>query len=141
MLLPVGLLIALGLFAQKRASGFLSYYIKSLALAFDGMTPVVKVNLVIQNPSNEQFVVRSLVATLFANGEAVGNVSAFTTITVNPNSQQILPVYVRLNTLSIVSDIVTLFQNNSGIQMTLNLKGVVNANSIVAPIDVSYKIL
>lgn len=141
ILLPVAALVGLSLYAQQRASGFLNYYISSIALAFDGMTPILRLNIAIQNPSNQQFVVRSMVGTVLANDTPIGNISSFQTVVINPNSQQILPVYIRLKVLSIVTDIITLIQNGSGISQTITVTGNVNANNIVAPVNLSYKII
>jgi len=141
ILLPIAALVALGLYAQKRAAGFLNFYIQSVALAFDNFTPVLRLNIVVQNPSNEQFIVRSLTGQVFANDQPIGNVSSFVTSYVNPNTQIVIPVYVRLNLVSIVSDLVTLIQGGGGMSQTIKIKGVVNANSIVSNIDLTYKIL
>lgn len=141
VLLPIAALVAFGLYAQKRAAGFLNFYIQSVALAFDNLTPVLRLNIVVQNPSNEQFIVRSLTGQVYANDNPIGNVSSFVTVYVNPNSQVVLPVYVRLNVVSIVSDLLTLIQGGGGMSQTIKIKGNVNANSLVSPIDLSYKIL
>lgn len=141
ILLPVAALVAVSLYAQKRASGFLSFYIQGIALAFEGITPVLRLNVVLQNPSNEQFVVRSLTGQVFANDELIGNISSFVTVYVNPNSAVVLPVYVRLNVISIVSDLITLIQGGGGFSQTIKVTGTANANSIMTPINLSYKII
>lgn len=107
----------------------------------DGFTPILRVNIGIQNPSNQQFVVRSIVGQLQANGENIGNVSTFQATVINPNSEAILPVYVRLNPIGIVTDIIALIQGGGGISQTIRLKGTANVNNTLAPIDVTYKIL
>lgn len=141
ILLPIAALTAVMLYAQKRASGFLTFYIQGIALAFEGITPILRLNVAVQNPTNEQFVVRSLTGQVFANDEVIGNLSSFVTVYVNPNTQVILPVYVRLNVISIVSDLITLIQNGGGMSQTIKVTGNVNANSIVSPINLTYKIL
>jgi len=141
LLLPIAGLIALGLYAQKTAAGYLNYYIRSVALSFDGIVPVLKVDLNIQNPSNQQSTIRSITGNVSANGKNIGNFSMFETIQVNPNSQVILPVYVRLAVVPIVSDLVTLILRGSGNSVEIDLKGFVNANNIVSSIDLTYKII
>jgi len=134
ILLPVAVLIGAGLMAQKQAAGFLNFFIRSISLAFDGITPVLRLNIAIQNPSNESFVIRSLVANVTANETIIGNISSFTTVAINPNAETILPVFVRLKTIAIVSDILTLIQNGSGISQTIKIDGAANANNMVIPV-------
>jgi len=141
ILLPIAALVGISLYAQKKASGFLNSYIDSIALAFEGIIPVLRLNIAFQNPSNQQFIVRSLTGNVMANDTVIGNVSSFQTIYINPNAQAILPVYIRLSPLGIVSDLLRLIQTGAGISQTIRVKGYVNANSIVAPIDLSYKII
>lgn len=141
ILLPIAGLIALGLMAQKKAAGFLNMFIDTVSIAFSGLTPVIRVNIAIQNPSNEQFVIKSLVANLKAGEKLIGNVSSFDTIVINPNAQIIYPVFIRLGLVAIVQDIITLIQNRSGPSQTLELSGHINANGIVSPLELSYKIL
>lgn len=141
LLLPIAALIGVTLMAQKRAAGFLNFIFRGVAFAMDGVYPILRLNIGIQNPSNEQFVVRSLVGQLLCNGDNIGNVSTFQTVVVNPNSEAVLPVFVRLNPISIVSDIITLISGGGGLSQTIRLKATVNVNNMAAPVDITYKIL
>lgn len=141
LLLPVAGLIALGFYAQKKAAGFLSYFIKSVSISWDGIIPVLKVNIDIKNPSNEQFTIRSISGTVAANGNAVGDFSSFQVVPINPNTQTTIPVFVRLAPLAVVSDLITLVLRGSGNSITLSLKGVVNANSVVTDLDMTFKVI
>lgn len=137
----IAALVATTLFAQKRAAGYLQFFVQGVAVAFDGITPVLKVNLAIQNPSNQRFVIKSLVAELTANGSTIGNVSSFQTVNVAPNSQMILPILIRLSLLAVAMDIVNLIQTRSGVSQQIKLKGAVNANDMLIPLELDYKIL
>ena len=141
ILLPVAAFIAISLFAQKTAAGFLNYLIKSVAISFEGITPVLKIDVMVQNPSNQQFVIRSISGDALANDQVIGTFSMFQQVIISPNSQIALPVIVRLNPLAIVSDLVTLILRGSGISQVIKLKGYVNANNIVAPLELSYKVI
>lgn len=140
ILLPLGVLVGLGLFAQKVASGFLNYFIKALAVSFDGFTPLLRVTVAVQNPSNQQFIIRSIVGNIFINETKAGNVSMFETITINPNTQTELPVVVRLDQIPAVSDLLVLIQRQSGNPQEIKLVALINANGLVNGITMTYKL-
>src|SRR5688572_4293065 len=110
VLLPVAGLLALGAMAQKRASGFLNYYIKGLQIAYDNYRIILRVRVNVQNPSNEQFTIRSISGNVFANGEKIGLVSMFETVVINPNAQTELPLDILLDPVGAVSELITLIQ-------------------------------
>lgn len=140
LLAPIAGLLALGVFAQKTASGFLNYFIRSVALSWDGATPLLRVMVAIQNPTNQKFTIRSIVGTLYINDHKAGNVSMFQTIVVNPNTQNELPVIVRLDPVAVVSDLLTLIERQSGNPQVLKLDAVINANGFVSNLAMTYKL-
>lgn len=140
LLLPVAGLLAIGLLLQKKAAAALHYFIKGVAISFEGITPVLRIDIMVQNPSNQSFTVRSIVGSLFVDGDKVGDASMFQTVTIAPNSQAVMPVQVRLSPLAIVSDLVSLITKGSGIPKTLTFNGYVNANEIVNDVNMTYSI-
>jgi LEA14-like dessication related protein len=128
------------LYVQKQAIGLLNYVIGSVALSFNGLTPVLKINVLIQNVSNQSFTVTSFVGNVNVAGSSIGSMSSFTEVVIPPASQVTYPVYATLNLLGAVSDLVNLIQSGSGTSTTITLKGFVNANGIVAPVSLDYKI-
>ena len=140
LLVPVAGLLVIGLLLQKKAAGALNFLIKNVAIAFEGITPVLRLDILVQNPSNQSFTFRSIVGGLYVDGSKVGDASMFQTITISPNSQQVLPVQVRLSALAIVSDLVSIITKGSGIPKSIRFSGYVNANEIVSAIDMTYQI-
>lgn len=140
LIIPVLAVAAYFVYTQKKAIGLLNYYIKNVGLSFDGSTPLLLLNIGIQNPSNAQFVVNDFVGNISANGNNVGTIYSFTKLIVPPASQVVYPVIVRMNLISIVSDIINVIQTGSGISQNIVLTGVVNASGIVAPVTLNYKI-
>lgn len=139
ILLPIAGLLAIGLFAQSKAAKFLNFFIKGAALAWDAATPVLKLDVAVQNPSNQQFVVRSISGTAYLRDATAGTFSMFQTVVINPNSEAVIPLYVRLNPSGIVSDLIRMMQvGGSGI--TVRLQGHVNANGFVNELSLNYKI-
>lgn len=133
-------LVAWGLLAAKRASGALNYYVSKVALSFEGVTPVLRLDITTQNPSNHSFIIKSIAGDLLVDGQKVGNASVFQTITIPETSVQIIPVYVRLSPLAVVSDLVRIITQGSGIPKEISFKGFINVNDIVADLDLTYKI-
>jgi LEA14-like dessication related protein len=127
-------------FAEKKAITLLNYYVQGVAVDFDGLTPIMKINIGIQNPSNQNFTVRDFIGNLTANGQNIGTMSAFTPLEIPAASQAFYPVLIRMNAIGIVEDIISLIQSQTGISQTVVLDGYVNANGIVAPVHLSYKI-
>lgn len=140
ILIPAGLIIAWFVFAQRKALNLLSFLITKIKLSFEGITPILNVNLVIQNPSNEKYTINSFVGNLQSGTEIIGNVSSFVPTVILPNSQTTYPLTIRLSLIGVVSDLIALIQQGSGISQTLILNGYLNASGIVAPVNISYKI-
>lgn len=139
ILLPVAGLLAIGLYAQSRAAKFLNFFIDSVAFAFDQAQPVLRLNIMVQNPSNEQFVIRSITGNAYLGETKAGSFSMFQTITIPPNNQQLVPLYVRLLPSGIVSEFIRMIQLG-GNPMTVRLQGFVNANGFVNELALDYKV-
>lgn len=140
ILIPAGLLIAWLVFAQQKAINLLNYIITGVKLSWDGITPILTVALTIQNVSNEKYTVNSFVGTLTSGGTMIGNVSTFVQTDIPASSQVSLPLQIRLSLIGVVSDLVALINQGSGISQTIVLNGYLNASGILAPINLSYKI-
>lgn len=140
IILGIGALAAWFAIAKKNAIPLLNYYLSGLGIDFDGVTPILNVRLNIQNVTNEQFNINSIVANVYADGVQIGNLSTFIPVTIRPNSQITLPVNIRLQLLAIVSDLVDLIQKKTGIPKTLSIKGYVNASGVVVPMEINYTI-
>jgi len=138
--LAAGAVIALTAFQKANASGTLNFYPDSLRnIELDGITPVATFGLVIQNPSSQRFVVKSLAGNLTANGFRIGNVSSFTPIVINANSQVVYLLTVRLSLIGVVQDIINAF-NGNGVQQTVRFNAWINVDNYSVPVDMSFKI-
>jgi len=138
--LAAGAIIALTAFSKAKAAGTLNFYPEGVrSITLDGITPIISLGLVIQNPSSSSFQVKSLVGNLSANGFIIGNVSTYQAVTVRANSQSVLVLNVRLSILGIVGDIIKAF-NGEGVQQIMTFKAWANVDNYSAPITISYKI-
>ena len=140
VLLGIAAVAAWFLYTQKKAIGMLSYSIQSVGLNFDGLTPILRLNILVQNVSQEAFVINAFVGNLVSNGDTIGTMSLFGQYAVPAASQSILPIDVRLSLIGVVSDIVNVIQKGSGIAQNVSLTGYVNASGVVAPVNLTYKI-
>jgi len=128
------------LLQQKKAIEILSYFIASVGLSFEGVQPVLSLNVGVQNVSNSNFTLNSFVGTLTANGNVLGTASSFVPVYIAANSQSVFTLKIRLNLLGITADIVNILNGQTGLQQKIELKGYVNASGIVAPVDLNYEI-
>jgi hypothetical protein len=117
----------------------LNYTISGISLGMSGLNPVISLNLVIQNPTNQIFNVAAIVANVSLNGEAIGNVAGFTPVSIPAASQANVPLTVTVSGLSLISDVVGILNGSSGVSALLHVTGTVNANSTLLPIDVQYQ--
>jgi len=140
ILIGAGIFVAWLVYSQKKAIGLLNYIISGVSISFDGITPIMRLSIGVQNVSNESFLLKSFVGNLTANGFVIGNVSSFVPINIPAASQVNYDVYVRMSLIGVVQDIVNLIQQKSGMAQTVKLDGFVNASGIVAPVSLSYKI-
>lgn len=128
-------------FAKKQAISLLNYFIAGVDIGVQSGAPVIVLKVAIQNPSNENFTVNAIVGNLYANNQLIGNVSSFVNVPVAGASQSLLPINVRISLIGIAADVYNLISNHNGLSQTINFKGTINASGIIAPIDLTYKIL
>lgn len=132
--------IAWLLIAQKKAIALLSYSVEKVGVSFDGITPLLRLDILIQNVSAETFTIQSFVGNLLVNGYQVGTISSFTSLTIPAASQVVYPVVVRMSLIGVVSDLVNVITKGSGTSQVIQVNGFVNASGIVAPINLNYKV-
>lgn len=115
------------------ANNVLQYYISSVD--FTGIT-TGKIGLVIQNPSNTAILINSMAGTVSANGTTIGNISNFQGgITINPNSQQVVTVYVAVSITAVLGTLYTMLTSPTGLNLiNFVLAGNVNIAGIPAPV-------
>lgn len=138
--LATGALIALSALAKAQASGTLNFLPGQVhSISFDGVTPVMAFDLIIQNPSSKSFNIRSLVGNIIANDILIGNVAAYQTTYVRPNGNTVYRLAVRLNVLGIVNDLIRAL-SGSGFAQTVRFKASANVDNFMVPISINYKI-
>lgn len=133
-LLVVGAIAFLGYeFLQLNTAG------NTLQVVFQGVQvngPLnYTLNLIVQNVSNATLALNSLAADVTINGNDLGNVSNFTAITIQPNSQTPVNVTLQPSILSIPGTVQALLANPTG-SFDFKITGNMNVNSLVLPLNV-----
>lgn len=143
---PILLITIIGLGAwlilgKKQAIENLQFYIANVSASMDGFTPVITLNVAIQNASNEAFTINSIVGTLKSNGYSIGTVSSFASVPIAAAAESVYPVQVRLSAIGIAMDAYNQIIQHLGVSQTLTFDGTINAGGIIAPLNISYKVV
>lgn len=134
------LFVAYSLFRKSQAAGDLFYYPdKVYKFEFDGLTPMVTCGLRVQNTSNQSFNLYSFAANVKSDGYVVGNAFQFQPQSVNPNSESIVMVKLRLFPLSLVNEIVRAFETKN-FTKELQVDGQMNVDNLQVPVKLTYKV-
>jgi LEA14-like dessication related protein len=141
-LLAIGLIGAgLIVFNRLQTAGSaerLKYVFKNIKAEFQSAFVVqVNIDIEIQNPTSNSFVIQSMAGDLSLNGQYLGNVSNFTATQITGNSATPYRVSVQLSTLSMSANLVSLLTNFSGV--TAKIDGTINVDNLGVPIMLSYK--
>ena len=132
--------IAYKAFSKTQSAATLNFYPASIKnLQKDGVTPVLTLNLAIQNPSSQAYTVKAVVGSLYANGFLIGNVGSYVQKQVAATAQTIYPLTIRLSLLGIVQDIVNAF-NGGGAAQKVELNAYANVDDFNIPIKLTFNI-
>jgi hypothetical protein len=141
ILLAIGGIYVISKLTTAGSASRLNFTISNLQLGTSGLIPVISLNLLAQNPTNSSFVVQSIVANAFVNGEQVGNVSDFTPVSIGPNSQGSIPLTVLMNAAVVVEDVLNILTGAAGVSAVVSVVGTANISGLVLPVNLSYKII
>lgn len=133
-------LVAFVLYSKARAAGTLIFTpgrVNNIYL--DGASPVIELELTVQNTASSGFVLESLAGNLLSDGYVIGNFSNFIPVHINANSQTSIPITIRLGLLGIVQDLITSFSTGNYTKR-ITMQGYANAGFVRAPIDVTFQI-
>lgn len=124
------LVIGYSLFRKGAAAGRLVFYPEKIrSLDFDGTTPIMKFGLGIQNTSNQRFTINSIAGNAYVNNTYFGNVSNFTQVIVQPNSQAILPLIIRVSLIGAIQQIIEAIDTGN-IRVNINIDLTINVDNL-----------
>ncbi len=108
-------------------------------MKFDHGKPSLIANLKVQNTSNQAFTLQSMAGNVYANNTLVGNVALFSSVTIPPNKQAIIPMNIDLLLIGLVNNIIDAITNGS-VKQNLELEALANVDGFQVPVDLEYKI-
>lgn len=142
-LLLIGLAVGIYINTQQKAAENLVYFPGNAGIptgfAFEGATPVLTGELIVQNTSNVDFTINSLAGNVSTDGTLVGNISNFEPVTIRANSQAKLPLHLALFPYGIVDNIINSFFGGAQ-KRELLIDGSANANGQQVAINLKYTV-
>lgn len=130
-------------FGKLQAAGTanrLNYVFKRITADFQSAWIVqVNVDIEIQNPTSNSFVIKSMSGNLYLNDQYIGNASNFTATQIAGNAATNYRISVQLNTLSMPATVLSFIDNFSGV--TAKIDGTINVDDLAVPITLTYKAL
>lgn len=124
---------------SKAAANLIYFPGNITGFQLDGISPIIYVDLIVQNTNNVSFTINSLAGNVLSNNTVIGNIKNFTPVEVAGNSQAAIPLTLVLQPIAIVGDIISIITGGIG-KRDLQVHGTVNANGIQAGFDLNYKI-
>jgi hypothetical protein len=108
-------------------------------LTFEGMSPVLQIRVRAMNTGNVRYTLNAFAADVTANGTIVGNANFFSQQVIEPRSQVVLLVNIRLMPVAIVNDLVTAFQTKN-FRFKIDVNGTANVNNLQLPVNLTYNV-
>lgn len=95
--------------------------------------------MIVQNPNNQGFLLKSFFGELYANNYLIGNVSLKTPVELPAGQQTIVYLEGRMLLLGIVTDILNGIRTGVWKQ-TIEMVSTANVDNTVIPVDIDYKL-
>jgi hypothetical protein len=122
----------------------LNMFIGKIDIACSGFlctAPIVTLNLIVQNPTEDQLTIRSLAAKFFVNAQYVGDIFFFNNLPLVPMAETPFPVEARISAASVLSQVVSIIKGEQGIAAEMRMTGTCNVEGVNVPVDLQYKII
>lgn len=132
---------AIGFYFYRRAAS--SQNIKPVLrkISFGGSVfqPKIFVTLGIQNPTEDQPTINSVVGEILANGKLIANVNNFTKIKIGPNAETAYVVTAEPQSIGVVTEILRMIREKS-LRQKFTFNGVINIGGNSFPINFDYSV-
>jgi len=103
------------------------------------LQPTLKIGFVVQNPTNQRIIVRSIVGSLTVNNKFLANVSSFGDQIIQPNSESGITVTTRPSVLGVFNTVKTLI-NTPIRDLAVGFDGSANIDGTNVAINISQQI-
>ena len=127
---------ALYFLARYRFSQKANFLLQSVRPGGTLLAPVINIQLLVQNPTNQEIVIKSIVGTLTVGGKFLANISCFGDQKILGNSQSLLNITARPSAIGVFNTLRQLItQPIPGTQIVFS--GTANVDGINVPVEQS----
>ena len=127
---------ALYFIARYRFSQKANFILQSVRPGGSILSPVVNVKMLVQNPTNQKIVIKSIVGTLSVGGKFLADVSSFGDQKITPNSESTLSITARPSAIGVFNTFRQLItQPIPGTQIVFS--GSANVDGVNVPVEQS----
>jgi LEA14-like dessication related protein len=134
LLLAAAGIAAYFLWQKSQAIGSLNFIPRGVGIGGGGII----LQLGIQNPSSTPLSLNSFVGNLLVNGGASGNVTSFQPVTIAPNSETVVPVYISPNVFGVFNTAMNMINSGSTSGLSLVLDGSANVGTVLYPVHIIF---
>jgi hypothetical protein len=110
-----------------------NFIFKSISPSGTILSPRIIVTMLVQNPTNQNLTVKSVVGSLYINDEYLSNVSSFGDQIISANSESELKITARPSAIGIFKSLKNLLKSKGSI--TAKFTGTANVEGITVPIN------
>lgn len=115
--------------------------IANIGFGWEGLTPILKLNIYIQNASNASFVVRAMSGVILVNGKNYGEASSFGDKQIPPQTEIEYPLQLRLSVGQVYNDLKAIIEKNTGYQAVIQVDGKLNIDGVYYPMQLTHAIV
>ena len=127
---------ALYFLARYRFSQKANFILQSVLPGGSILSPVINVKMLVQNPTNQKIVIKSIVGTLSVGGKFLANISSFGDQTITANSESTLSITARPSAIGVFNTLRQLItQPIPGKQIVFS--GSANVDGVNIPVEQS----
>lgn len=126
--------------SKAGSASTLNFVLSGISVSW-GWQPTIHFNVKIQNPSNQSFNVLSLVGSADLNGQYLANVSSFKQVTIAPHAETAYTVDATVSLTDAISQLISIINGSSQLQAAITIKGNVNLDQDIYPLNLTYKVI
>lgn len=103
------------------------------------LSPTINIDIAVQNPSNQQAILKSVTGNLYVNDKFVANFTNFDSQSIYPRAESIITITAKPGILGVYNTIKTLLAQRTG-GLSATFTGSANVDGILLPINETVNI-
>lgn len=133
-ILLIGGAAALYFLSRYQLSRKISFLLRGVRVGGGITSPVIVIDLAIQNPTNQRAILKSISGEVSANGQYIANLSAFGEQVIQPNSESVIKLSARPSAAGVGQFLVNLFKQKQQ-KVTTTFTGTANIDGVTYPVN------